>query len=64
MLGGLHSCFGMEYYPVHYIVELDCSDAVRMINNDVDERSEQTFMVREIRRLLRERLESKVVGTY
>jgi hypothetical protein len=33
-----------------------------MINNVVEERSEQTFMVKEIHHLLRERLESKVVG--
>jgi hypothetical protein len=45
-----------------FIVELDCSDDVRMINNVVEERSEQTFMVKEIHHLLRERLESKVVG--
>jgi ribonuclease HI len=59
----LEGCtLALEWCTTPFIVELDCSHAVRMINNVVEERSEQTFMVKEIHHLLRERLESKVVG--
>jgi hypothetical protein len=46
---------------IKFIVEMDCAEAMRMINGAEDERSTCTFLVKEIKRLLADRVESKVV---
>jgi hypothetical protein len=51
----------LQWSAKPFIVEMDCVKAVGMIISPEEERSPCTFLVKEIRRLLADRVESKVV---
>jgi hypothetical protein len=51
----------LQWSTKSFIVEMDCAKAVGMIVSLEEERSPCTFLVKEIRRLLADRVESKVV---